>query len=411
LNLGTSIGGYALFEPSKLFQLINLDRGIINPELNYDLGFFGSSRLLPLTINAEYLLRGIAGEDQFYDEIEAKQQTLGYSIRLHNFTTAILHEFNSHPSNWKGLQAIGGLNSYNVLMLSKELYGFDFKYFIAKGYRLGTLAGYKSQAIDSRRDISPRGLYAKLQYYFMRQLLIKEENSFRIEGGGLKENWDDYNYHQVSGNLKFGMSTPWHEKHDLHLDLHGMMIRMADKNETLPSHFLPAAWVPGYAYYYSKEEPKLKELYNEDGNLIGYDTTDTAMATVDTALVTGKTVLDGGISYRFPVLRNIDSKFWFIYLDQVYGAANFSGGAGFDYPMQLFDYERGRWIFSYGLELRLEAISFSTYPMAVSFRWDRGFDRPKPIGGDRFTFRLGFSFDNWELIDIPDYFIPSAAVK
>ena len=55
-----------------------------------------------------------------------------------------------------------------------------------------------------------------------------------------------------------------------------------------------------------------------------------------------------------------------------------------------------------GAELRLEALSFSTFPLALKARWDWGFDRPAPIGGHKFSLTVGFSFDNWELVLEPD---------
>jgi hypothetical protein len=65
-------------------------------------------------------------------------------------------------------------------------------------------------------------------------------------------------------------------------------------------------------------------------------------------------------------------------------------------------FNKSDWLSSVGAEVRLEALSFD-FPLAIKVRWDRGLNRVAPIGGDRFTLNIGFSFDNWEYIEEPDY--------
>ena len=67
--------------------------------------------------------------------------------------------------------------------------------------------------------------------------------------------------------------------------------------------------------------------------------------------------------------------------------------------------------------MRLEALSFNNYPLAVKFRWDYGADRAAPetfvdnrkitLGGHRFMFSIGFSFDDWHMIQFVDQFSPA----
>lgn len=88
---------------------------------------------------------------------------------------------------------------------------------------------------------------------------------------------------------------------------------------------------------------------------------------------------------------------------------NFSGGTGAVTVSQLLDFNR--WIFSYGTELRLQATMFSGIPLAVSLRWDRGFTKtipdPQQNGGNRFTLNVGFDFDDWGNVMLPDYRDPT----
>ncbi|MDR2728327.1 MAG: hypothetical protein LBB56_04285, partial [Chitinispirillales bacterium] len=144
----------------------------------------------------------------------------------------------------------------------------------------------------------------------------------------------------------------------------------------------------------------------------------TSAVKYDTVLVTGRAVLSGEFSYRFPLWpKPIDRKLSFLYFDKLYGALNVSAGAGFNNPVDVFDFERSDWLLGCGAELRLEAISFNSYPMAVKFRWDYGADKTKQevfvdnrkvtLGGHRYCLSVGFSFDNWDMIQVVDYFSPS----
>jgi hypothetical protein len=190
----------------------------------------------------------------------------------------------------------------------------------------------------------------------------------------------------------------------LHLSLAGSVLKPADGGD-IPSFYLPAAQVPGYAYFYKDEKAKVR---GEDTVWVKYDT----------VLVTGKAVLSGQFSYRFPLWPgSIDKKLGFLYFDMLYGALNFSAGAGFDDPGRIWNWDRKDWLFSYGAEARLEALSFNNYPLCVSFRWDYGMDkasaetfvdnREVTLGGHRYALSIGFDFDGWGMIPTVDYFSPA----
>jgi hypothetical protein len=65
---------------------------------------------------------------------------------------------------------------------------------------------------------------------------------------------------------------------------------------------------------------------------------------------------------------------------------------------------------SAGAELRIETKSFNTYPMAFKFRYDHGFDSDN-YGGNRISFALGFDFDGWDYLSLPDQKYPSFAMN
>ncbi len=392
-NLGNELGGYFFLDPKYLFKFINFDDRGIDIGTNYDLGIFGSTRMLPLTVSGEYLLRGIAGKDRFFNETEDTMQTLPYRLDLQNFNLQISHyidgdyELGSMPKNQLAVHMIGGMNRYDVTLSLREIYPSfgPYPYTLSKGYRIGMMSTFATTVIEPTRYISPRGLIAKLQYDLWKQFALKEENSFDASGN---ERFNDYVFHQVSGHAKMGIGVPWSKRHALHTDIQGTWLKVLKQDTAFPSYYLPGAWVPGYSYYFR-----------------GTDTT--RDREFDTLVVTGRSVINGELSYRFPLSpKLIDKKLGFLYFERVYGACDLSFGAGWDDPMDLFNFDREDWLLAYGLELRIEAISFNTYPFDIKVRWDYGADSPAPtkgFGGHRFTLSIGYDFDNWGLILSPDY--------
>jgi hypothetical protein len=173
---------------------------------------------------------------------------------------------------------------------------------------------------------------------------------------------------------------------------------MARQDTVFPSFYLPLAWVPGYTYYFRDSTIK---------SITAIPFQDTTWADFDTVLVTGTAVVSAALSYRFPLSGPlIDKKFWIFYLEKLYGCVNLSGGAGVAAPSRLLKFKREDWLLSWGTEIRLQGQTFGGYPLAVSLRFDRGWDRPPPLGGNRFTLNIGFDFDYWNLIGLPDYRSP-----
>jgi len=398
-DVGNEFGAFFLIDVKRITKFIDFDKGLISPAASYDAGIFGTSKAFPVQLDAEVMIRGIAGEDWFYEESYDTTLVLPYKIQLTNLLASATHPLG------KGLrlQLFAGLNSYDVALDLDDAYNEGvFTYNLSKGYRAGALAYFVNQARNPRSNISPLGMAAKMQYNLWSQYSLKEENSFAIDEGGIKERYDTYLFHELSGRVLLGTPSPVYPKHDLHLTLGGSYLKTIGGSD-IPSFYLPIAQVPGYTFFYKDE--KINEYGDET---VKYDT----------VLVTGRAVLSGELSYRFPLWPgSIDRKFSFLYFDKLYGALNVSAGAGWDNPTDAFNFERSDWLLGYGAELRLEAISFNSYPMAVKFRWDYGADRAKPetfvdnrkvtLGGHRYALSVGFSFDDWYLIPVVDYFSPS----
>ncbi|MBN2187959.1 MAG: PD40 domain-containing protein [Chitinispirillaceae bacterium] len=407
LGMGTEIGGLFLIEPTKIFKFVNIDHGLIDIGTSFDAALFGSTQIFPLTLSFDYYLRGIAGEYGFFNEQEGLPDTTLYNLRIHKLDMLASHYFAGQGGGMgmgddqAALHLLAGFDRYDVYM-AWEKDKHVFFYNVGKSYRAGAMATVTGQAVDSRRSISPRGLAARLQYDVRRLFSLSENNSLYIDdSSGLpKERYHRFLYHEANMHLKAGTEAPFFG--DLHLDLAGNAIRLI-RRDTLafPSFYLPLAWVPGYAYYSRDSAVK---------STTAIPVPDTTWTVFDTVLVTGNAVVSGALSYRFPLSGPlIDKKLWIFYLEKLYGCVNLSGGAGVGHPSRLLKFKREDWLLSWGAELRLQAQTFGGYPLAVSFRFDRGWDRPAPLGGNRFTLNIGFDFDNWYLTGLPDYWSPAGA--
>jgi WD40 repeat protein len=406
---GSDIRAYLILEPQKILSFIQLSKGFFSPYINYEFGFFGTTKLLPVALSLNYLQRGLTGSDHFWDEIEGKDQVLDYGIKLRNLDLIV-----SHPlGDALKLHAIASYNWYDVFLNTKDLFGIDLPYTPAQWPRLGAFLTCFAPSIDSKMLISPKGLYGKLQYDFQYSYLMNDDKGFNYDDstGQQTVNYDFYQTQQVSVSLKMGMSSPWYEKHDLYFEFRGLSLitnqeiidrirgRSAANEKNIPPFFQPMEWMPGYAYFYQDTAKKVTG-------------TDTSRSIRDTAVLGGKTVALASASYRFPLWpKSIDTKIWFLYLDRLYGAFNFATGAGWQSLSDIRHFKKEDWLSSVGAEIRLEAVSFSYLPMAIKLRWDRGLNdrklnngiQPANVGGDRYTLGISFSFDNWEMIDEPDY--------
>ncbi|MDZ7859822.1 MAG: hypothetical protein U5O15_04000 [Candidatus Krumholzibacteriota bacterium] len=84
----------------------------------------------------------------------------------------------------------------------------------------------------------------------------------------------------------------------------------------------------------------------------------------------GKKMAMGRITYRFPLIRNINRQFFFTYLGSIYGGVFAEAGKAWnDDKVNLDDYKTDA-----GVELRVKGFNFYNYPLAASFEAAYGFD-------------------------------------
>lgn len=416
---GHELGGYFLIEPHKILRFFD-DKTIINPEVNYDLGAFGYTSTLPLELSFEYLHRGVAGSEVFQSEADEALH-LKYNLTPRYLDFVVSKPLKNLINMPLKVHGIASYNWYDITLFVDEYSRSAFNYTPAKGFRLGTYLTFMQRARDSRTYISPRGLALKVKYDFYGQRLQNEEKRFDSQ---FHVNYDFYRFNQVTGSARYGIPMPWSDKHALYAEAWATALRLTPGTvehlrkdtyaygDELPPFFEPIAWLPGYTYYYRDTLPEPHVI----NGALWYDT-----VAVDTVLISGDAVAQAKLSYRFPLWPgSIDKKLGFFYFDKLYGAINFNMGTAWNEPGDILDrakrlreepelildYLSDDWLKAAGAELRLEAITFGTLPFALSMRWDWGYDKPMPLGGHRFTLGVGFDFDYWDLIDLPDYRAP-----
>ncbi len=404
------IGFFLLSESLNPFRLADRNE-IINRNISYDFGLFYFTKQLPVDLSFYHVQRAIKGEDEFKHDFYGNDtvEVLNFNLNPKFTELTITHNFN------KALSAnlFTTLDKYRIWT---EIGSKYLDYIPARGYRIGTFLTLRNPTYDSKMIISPKGLYFKLKYEYWSQKLIDQEKAFEIENGAIKENYNDYQYNQISSNLIFARATPWYKKHDLAIQLSGTALQLTNKSKEalkkkqqespvpdlhptdLPSFYKPWEWIPGYTFYYRDTMDVYSTTSSGDSIII-----DTAQLVVDTVLISGNGILTGSISYRFPLTPHpIDKKLGFLYIDRIYGALNFGGATAADRLSEFKSLKREDFLLWRGAELRLEAKTFNSYPLAISARWDYGIDHKAPIGGNKFTLKLGFDFDNWDIIAEPD---------
>lgn len=424
MDKGTALGGLFLLSPENF---IFTSGEIINRKATYDLGLFGYSNKLPVDISLFYFQRAIAGTDVFgYDGftgLEDSVATLDYNLNPSFIDLTITHKFN----DLFHLNFLASYNQYKVWVKTASIppyYDKYFNYVPTKGFRIGSYLTYTKLFPDSKTNISPKITACKIKYEFWNQWMQNEIKSFTWDGSSVQENYiAPYRYHQLTTSIIAGKPAPWYKKHDIYTQLDFTGVRLFDASKKklqndfndghipstdIPSYMQPEAWIPGYCYYY---KDTIKTILKDINSSLPPETTSLY---TDTVLVSGNGVFTGSISYRFPLFPgSIDKKLSFIYLDKVYGAINFGGGTAVNKLADIKTLRRDDLLLFCGAELRLESISFNSFPLALSTRWNWGFDRKAPIGGHKFTMAIGFNFDNWEIIVEPDgrQFLPRPFIR
>ena len=361
-----------------------------------DAGIMGTCDVFPFNMSLSYFKRNLPSTNEFvhnsygYDTLE---QT-NYALQPGMFQFKV-----DYPIGMVNLSYFYSNFNYDLQVdIGTEPGNSYFGYTPSKNNKNGIIASYTATNYTKEYNISPHRTVAKLQYDFNSAKYIDPNEGLVIKDGRIVENYDSYKFSTIKGAIKKARATLLNPKVDVEWGFNGSYLieNTSSSNEPFPQLYMPSLQVPGYTYYYQGDST-MHILYDRNDNI------DTVYTPSDTILAAGKAMITAQLAYRFPIYPGvIDKKFWFLYLDRFYGAINGGGVLAKNSGTEILHSTFDDWLFYAGAELRLSTIAFNSYPMAIRFRWDQGLNRDKPIGGARFTFSLGFEFDNWTIITEPD---------
>ncbi len=195
-------------------------------------------------------------------------------------------------------------------------------------------------------DINPVGFNLDITYNFELNKYNPDGN-YTIEEGILKPQYDNFNFHRLELNSKTSFKL-WGEN-TISTDLRAATI------------FGPQ--MPDFFDFYLGGLPGMKAypFYAISGNRIGWF----------------------NLTYRFPLFRDIDSRFGQFYLDKIFMSVygDFGNAWNGTFP-KLKDFKKGA-----GAEVRIAMTSFYMFPTDVFFNAAYGFDRvTRQVGNETITY-------------------------
>jgi Tol biopolymer transport system component len=387
----------------------------MNKKIAYDLGLSYETGILPVDINLFYFFRNIPATSEFVHDFSGRDEREETDVSIQ---PSLLELKLSHSLGnvFTGTVFSNYLNQQNQLNISQAEDGDQYlRLKVGSIFRSGFLVSMLQRPYTQQSSISPYGVAMRLQYDYALGRFVDEERFITVENGRIKSNLNTYNYHTFSGKLRSAQPSFLLPDVDAEIDMGATYVRIPEGTQNtidslkdnalgsnysggFPEFFQPVLTVPGYTFSYRADSTEY-ELRDEYGTVY-----DTVVFYDDSLLFSDNILLNASLSYRFPLWpgKSIDKKIGFLYFDQLFGSVNFGGALAAGGYTDLKNTTRDDILLHLGTEVRLKSIAFNGFPLAASFRWDRGLDKPAPVGGDRFTFTVGFQFDNWTIITEPD---------
>lgn len=231
------------------------------------------------------------------------------------------------------------------------------KYFVGRNLQMKYTHEHITPAIDS--DINPVGRKIEIQYNYEMNRYNNESN-YEVVDGMLKPLYNEFYFHRLELNSKF------------HFPVY--------KEHTITTQFR-AATILG------PEVPDFFDFYL--GGLIG-------MKSYPFYAVSGNELGWINLTYRFPLFKNIDSRFGHIYIDKVYMSVYGDFGNAWNGTIpSLSEFKKGA-----GFEFRIKLNSFYLFPTSLFFNAAYSFDKVERIiynekvsYGKEWNFYGGILFD------------------
>ncbi len=352
LKLGTYAYSYEVLE--KFGFLAGFD---LNSRLDYDLFALVEYKKFSPTIFAEFynqvqnikfdvdsteqIVRGIFNLNNPQDKFKYNLMEINIGLdqkiinRYHTLRASFIH---SRYATSVKFQAPVGEQT------------FKYKYFL--GYDLSLKYTYDTFGFSRFFEIDPKGRFFEFRYE-------REFNKFLVDFATERvvsaEIFENYNYNKLTLNYK--ENIPFFFKgHTLNLDVNGGFI---DTKVDSFFNFFAGGIIGNRGYpYYSIE---------------------------------GRKMLQGKLTYRFPLFNKLDMRFMHLYFDKVYLSAFYDYGNAFDEDKIDF----GDFKSSVGGELRMDSFSFYSFPTKLFFSAAYGLDRfefADQVYGKDWRFYFGVSF-------------------
>jgi len=388
----------------------------------FDWGLMYETQKFPVDLSLSFFRRNIPIESDFvhniygFDTLSTVQNSIQPSQLQVSASKSVLTRF---PTNRLTLGGFASHTNFRQQVRIDENEGDRNMLFLwfdpAKLTRLGTWISYgNTPRYTSSQNISPKGFKAQFQWDFNSGQYASEEEVIIIEDGKIRSNNQPYNFNSYRLSLFWGSpSRLISDRVDFALRFNASVVhetrrtaRQIAENHArnpyaypadLPDFFLPAVHVPGYSFSF-RADSSFRVIEGSNGR------TDTITVSEDSLTASNKVLLELHSSYRFPLTgpRGIGRKWWIFYFDKLYGAVNFGGAL----PANSLSALRAKTIddalIYAGPELRLSTFIFNMTPLAMSVRYDYGFNRRSPVGGGRISFSLGWDFNNRTIISTPD---------
>ncbi|HEX7356898.1 MAG TPA: biopolymer transporter Tol [Ignavibacteriaceae bacterium] len=182
-------------------------------------------------------------------------------------------------------------------------------------------------------DINPVGLDINLTYNYEFND-FNENGNYTVEDGILKPQYSNFNFHRLE--LKTGLYLPVFDSHTF--------------NTTLRLGSILGPQQPDFFDFYL-------------GGLIG-------MKAYPFYAISGNEIAWLNFTYRFPLFRNIDTKFGHLYIDKIFLSFNGDIGNAWngDIP-SINNFKKG-----VGAEIRIQLNSYYLFPTSIFFNASYGFD-------------------------------------
>lgn len=340
----------------------------MNPGLDKEFSLLYENRVFAPTLRGEFNLRTIHQIDRFYDVDLRDSTQLNYELMPMDLGFGARYQLTPNQK----IHAFGDLFASQAF-----LYNVDYfpAYSYLKGWRAGLMWTFLHQGMNTASNIAPQGLYLKLKADRWHNRLIREgtfSDAFQIENGRITARMDTIDFNMIKADIKYGMPNPLLPKHVIGLQASGVGI-----DRKVHNFFEVGPFLKGYPVFLNRDS-----LYKSGNKSLQFE-----------------------LDYTFPIWKEINRAVSLLFLDQVYGMGFFEMGGAWNKSFRaMADLRKDDFLKSIGMELRFEGLSYSVYPLSAYLRAAYPLDLPGTAKEKtRFQFGLSFTFDNWDLIDIPDY--------